>query len=144
VDFVGHIGGDDFVLLLRSQDWSLRLTSLLEELAVSLPNFHSEQHRAAAGYAALDREGAEKTFPLLSVSIAALEVTGSSGLSQPVTVDAVMEGLLKTKSAAKARPGNVCLLATPSGLFDLAVTHRSTQPAEESFRLKAVGCYSHS
>ena len=26
VDFVGHVGGDDFVFLMRSQDWSLRIT----------------------------------------------------------------------------------------------------------------------
>ncbi len=128
VDFVGHIGGDDFVILLRSQDWSLRLSSLLEDLAASLPNFHSEEHRTAAGYAALDREGAAKTFPLLSVSIAALEVNAGRGL----TVDAVMEGLLKTKAAAKARPGNVsardgggCIrsreLRTARPSFDLGV-----------------------
>ncbi len=140
VDFVGHIGGDDFVVLLRSQDWSLRLASLLEELAVSLPNFHSEEHRAAACYSALDREGTAKTFPLLSVSIAALEVNAGQGL----TVDAVMEGLLKTKSAAKARPGNVCLLATPSGVFDLATSSRPVQPASDTVMLKAVGGYSHS
>jgi len=29
MDFVGHIGGDDFVVLLRSRDWSIRLRSLL-------------------------------------------------------------------------------------------------------------------
>ena len=32
VDFVGHVGGDDFVFLLRSLDWPLRLTAMLEEL----------------------------------------------------------------------------------------------------------------
>ncbi|MEJ0039936.1 MAG: GGDEF domain-containing protein [Gammaproteobacteria bacterium] len=93
VDFVGHIGGDDFVMLLRSQDWQLRLAAVLEELAASLPNFHPQGHRAAAGFDAKDRDGAPRRFPLISVSIAAMEVTGDSA----VTVETVTEGLLKTK-----------------------------------------------
>ena len=55
VDFVGHVGGDDFVFLLRSEDWSLRLTALLEELGASLVNFHSSNF-TAAGVAALASE----------------------------------------------------------------------------------------
>jgi len=115
VDFVGHIGGDDFVMMLRSQDWQLRLAAVLEELAASLPSFHQQDHREAAGFDAHDRYGVHRRFPLISVSIAAMEVPGDSA----VTVDAVTEGLLKTKAEAKARAGNVCLLATRSGVIDL-------------------------
>lgn len=115
VDFVGHIGGDDFVMLLRSQDWQLRLAAVLEELAASLPSFHQQRHRDAAGFDAHDREGVHRHFPLISVSIAAMEVPGESA----ITLDAVTEGLLKTKAEAKARVGNVCLLATRAGVVDL-------------------------
>ena len=57
MDFVGHIGGDDYVLLLRSRDWSIRLLSILEDLAVTLVNFHSAEHRQAGHIMAHGRDG---------------------------------------------------------------------------------------
>jgi hypothetical protein len=115
VDFVGHIGGDDFVLLLRSQDWNLRLAAILEELAASLSGFHPDAHRRAQGFDARDRDGVPRRFPLLSVSIAATEVQGGA----PVTVEGLTEELRKTKAVAKARAGNVCMLATGGEVVDL-------------------------
>lgn len=44
------MGGDDFVCLLRSQDWAVRLSAMVEELMVSLPNFHLPEHRCAVGW----------------------------------------------------------------------------------------------
>jgi diguanylate cyclase (GGDEF)-like protein len=109
VDFVGHVGGDDFVFLIRSQDWALRLISIIEELAASLVNFHSAEHREAGGHVGVDRDGSTRQFPLLSVSIAAFEVDGS----RAVTPDTIAESLRQTKSLAKARPGCTCVLAAP-------------------------------
>jgi EAL domain-containing protein (putative c-di-GMP-specific phosphodiesterase class I)/GGDEF domain-containing protein len=115
VDFVGHVGGDDFVFLLRSQDWSLRLIAVIEELAASLVNFHSSEHRGAGGLDGLDRDGTQRRFPLLSVSIAAVEVDGGPSVS----ADLVAERLRQTKILAKAKPGCSCLLTAGSRVIDL-------------------------
>jgi len=115
VDFVGHVGGDDFVFLIRSQDWSLRLTAMVEELAASLVNFHSGEHREAGGLEGVDRDGTHRRFPLLSASIAAVEVDGQ----RQVAADAVAESLRKTKALAKARAGCSCVLSSSSGVTDL-------------------------
>jgi diguanylate cyclase (GGDEF)-like protein len=131
VDFVGHIGGDDFVMLLRSRDWQLRLAAVLDELAASLPSFHAQGHRADAGFDATDRAGAHRRFPLISVSIAAMEVPGDAF----VTVEAVTEGLLKTKAEAKAREGNVCMLSTRNGVIDLFGSSRGLG-SDASFHLQ--------
>jgi diguanylate cyclase (GGDEF)-like protein len=130
VDFVGHIGGDDFVLLMRSRDWSLRLATLLEELAASLPNFHPEEHRSVAAFEAVDRSGAHRRFPLLSVTLAAMEVEAGSSL----TIEAILDGVSRTKAQAKEIVGNVCLLTTRHGttnLFEHAPPERrpSSRPA---------------
>jgi diguanylate cyclase (GGDEF)-like protein len=95
VDFVGHIGGDDFVLLMRSQDWSVRLL-------------------------APGRDGATSSFPLLSVSIAAVEVHASPS----VTPESIAEELRRTKAAAKAHPGCACMLSSGSRIVDLASVQR--------------------
>ena len=115
VDFVGHVGGDDFVFLLRSQDWTLRLIAITEELAASLVNFHSGEHREAGGLVGVDRDGTARRFPLLSASIAAFEIDGSS----LITPEIIAESLRQTKALAKAKPGCTCLLAAGDRVIDL-------------------------
>src|SRR6201994_596870 len=115
VDFVGHVGGDDFVFLMRSQDWSLRLTAIVEELQASLVNFHSPQHRKAGGLDGLDRDGVPRKFPLLSASIAAVQVDGKRSM----TAEQLSDALLETKKAAKATPGCSCMLAAGDKTVDL-------------------------
>jgi GGDEF domain-containing protein len=115
VDFVGHVGGDDFVFLLRSQDWTLRLIAMIEELAASLVNFHSKEHREAGGHVGVDRDGTPRRFPLLSASIAAFEVDGT----RVITPDAIAESLRQTKALAKAKPGCTCLLAAGDQVIDI-------------------------
>jgi EAL domain-containing protein (putative c-di-GMP-specific phosphodiesterase class I)/GGDEF domain-containing protein len=123
VDFVGHVGGDDFVFLLRSLDWPLRLTAIVEELTVSLINFHAAEHRAAGGFDGVDREGGQRRFPLLGVSIGAVEVDGV----QTVSADHVLESLHQMKSLAKSRGGSSCVLSSGGRVEDL--TGRSEPPA---------------
>ncbi|MDB6008542.1 MAG: hypothetical protein JWL65_792 [Gammaproteobacteria bacterium] len=115
VDFVGHVGGDDFVFLMRSQDWTLRLIALIEELEASLVNFHSSEHREARGLVGVDRDGTTRRFPLLSASIAAFEIDGSN----LITPEIIAESLRQTKALAKAKPGCTCLLAAGDRVIDL-------------------------
>jgi diguanylate cyclase (GGDEF)-like protein len=116
VDFVGHVGGDDFVFLMRSQDWSLRLTSIVEELEASLVNFHSVEHRRAGGLDGVDRDGVERRYPLLSASIAAVEIDGR----RQVTAEEVADALRETKRVAKAKAGCSCMLAVGDKIADLS------------------------
>ncbi len=121
VDFVGHVGGDDFVFLLRSLDWTLRLTAMLEELTVSLRNFHAPEHRLAGGFDGVDRDGGRRLFPLLGVSIGAVEVDGAPANS----AERVLESLRQMKSLAKSRGGSSCVLSSSGRVEDL----RGQRPA---------------
>lgn len=135
VDFVGHVGGDDFVFLLRSQDWSVRLAALREELAASLANFHPVEHREAGGFMGRDRDGVPRRFPLLGASIAAAEVEGTPG----TTSEEVVEQLRRAKSAAKAQQGHACMLATRGRIVDLASRpSESRLPEPDTVTLSAL------
>jgi diguanylate cyclase (GGDEF)-like protein len=125
VDFVGHVGGDDFVVLLRSLDWPLRLTAMLEELTVSLTNFHAEEHRAAGGFEGVDREGGRRLFPLLGVSIGAVEVDGA----QATSAERVLESLRQMKSLAKSRSGSSCVLSSSGRVEDLTARGQAVTAA---------------
>jgi GGDEF domain-containing protein len=135
VDFVGHVGGDDFVFLLRSQDWTLRLIAIIEELAASLVNFHSSEHRGAGGLVGVDRDGSTRRFPLLSASIAAFEIDSSD----LITPDIIAESLSQTKALAKAKPGCSCLLAVGDRVVDLVSRAESPErlPGEQTARAAA-------
>jgi diguanylate cyclase (GGDEF)-like protein len=135
VDFVGHVGGDDFVFLMRSQDWTLRLIAIIEELAASLVNFHSSEHRGAGGLVGVDRDGTTRRFPLLSASIAAFEIDSSN----LITPDIIAESLRQTKALAKAKPGCSCLLAVGDRVIDLVsrVEPVDQLPGEQTARAAA-------
>jgi GGDEF domain-containing protein len=120
VDFVGHVGGDDFVFFLRSLDWTLRLTAMLEELTVSLANFHAPEHRLAGGFDGVDRDGGCRRFPLLGVSIGAVEVDGV----QAICAERVLESLHQMKSLAKSRGGSSCVLFSCGRVEDLGGQHQ--------------------
>ncbi|MPR02608.1 GGDEF domain-containing protein [Pseudomonas sp. MAFF 212408] len=68
-DFVGHIGGDDFLLVLGPQDWRKRLNQLLDDFHTQCRRFYRAEHLDAGCFVALNRQGVRQEFALLSLSI---------------------------------------------------------------------------
>ncbi|MBM3111629.1 bifunctional diguanylate cyclase/phosphodiesterase [Pseudomonas arcuscaelestis] len=68
-DFVGHIGGDDFMLVLGSADWERRLQLLLEDFQRQCRRFYRPEHVQAGCFIAPNRQGQRQEFALLSLSI---------------------------------------------------------------------------
>ncbi len=58
MDFVGHLGGDDFIVLFQSADWEKRCRSLVERFDLERLAYFTEEHRAAPLRCAISR------FPL--------------------------------------------------------------------------------
>lgn len=68
-DFVGHIGGDDFLLVLGPEDWRKRLNQLLDDFQSQCRRFYRPEHLDAGCFIAPNRQGIRQEFPLLSLSI---------------------------------------------------------------------------
>lgn len=68
-DFVGHIGGDDFLLVLGPEDWRKRLDQLLSDFQSHCRRFYRPEHLDAGCFTALNRQGIRQEFALLSLSI---------------------------------------------------------------------------
>ncbi len=77
-DFVGHIGGDDFLLVLGSEDWRARLNRLLEDFQGQCRRFYSAEHLEAGCFIAHNRKGHREEFPLLSLSLGVVHLHPSS------------------------------------------------------------------
>lgn len=72
-DFVGHVGGDDFVVIFLSQNWQQRCQSIMDRFAREVLALYTEEQRAAAGIWARDRRGNEMFYPIMTLSLAAVE-----------------------------------------------------------------------
>jgi diguanylate cyclase (GGDEF)-like protein len=68
-DFIGHIGGDDFIILFQSEDWEARCQGILHSFAVAIQDFYSNEDRERGGYLSEDRQGKKVFYPLISLSL---------------------------------------------------------------------------
>jgi len=68
-DFVGHVGGDDFVVVTSLPIVDKLCNSIIEQFDTAMPSFYSETDRKNGYIVAHDRQGAQRRFPLLSISI---------------------------------------------------------------------------
>ena len=76
-DFLGHVGGDDFILLFQSPDWQQRCERLVQEFAERALAMFDEQARALGGIEAEDRHGVMRFFPCTTLAIGAVAIDGS-------------------------------------------------------------------
>jgi EAL domain-containing protein (putative c-di-GMP-specific phosphodiesterase class I)/GGDEF domain-containing protein len=73
-DFIGHVGGDDFILLMQSADWLTRCEAILAAFDRDVADCATAEHLRAGGYHAEDRRGNRVFHPLPALSIGALVV----------------------------------------------------------------------
>lgn len=73
-DFVGHVGGDDFVVLFRSPDWHDRAERIIAEFNERARDLYDDKGRASGGIEAEDRYGVMRFFPFVTLGIGALLV----------------------------------------------------------------------
>lgn len=68
-DFIGHIGGDDFVVITTIGRAEGICSEIIEDFDRTAPSFYNETDRANGFIIAKDRQGIEQKIPLISVSI---------------------------------------------------------------------------
>jgi len=68
-DFVGHIGGDDFIVVTDPSRMEPIARRIITEFDAAVPGFYNEADRVRGKIVSTDRQGAIREFPLLSVSI---------------------------------------------------------------------------
>jgi GGDEF domain-containing protein len=69
-DFIGHIGGDDFVLITTPDLYPRICQSVIDTFDKTIPGFYDEQDRQRGHIVGENRQGQEVKFPLATLSIA--------------------------------------------------------------------------
>lgn len=73
-DFIGHIGGDDFIAVSCSDKWLQDVCAVVNEFEERVVQFYSATDQAAGGIDSQDRYGQARFFKYISVSVGALKV----------------------------------------------------------------------
>ncbi|MGB6006941.1 GGDEF domain-containing protein [Castellaniella sp.] len=101
-DFLGHIGGDDFIVLFRCADWQQRCRSMIESFSQGMIQLMVEAGRGdIQGYVAEDRQGQLRHYELPALSLGVVPVEPGVYHSRHQVAQAAGEA----KSQAKKRPG---------------------------------------
>ncbi|WP_082993694.1 EAL domain-containing protein [Bordetella bronchialis] len=108
-DFVGHVGGDDFVILFRSADWRERAERIIAEFDHDAIGLYDDEGRTRGGIEAEDRYGVMRSFPFVTLSIGALHVTPRSGAR--IRPEDIASAAARVKHQVKH--GNVALVVEP-------------------------------
>lgn len=67
--FLGHIGGDDFVAILHSNQVEAVCERIIQMFDAQVPGFYNEEDRRRGYIRAKNRRGQEEEFPFVSISI---------------------------------------------------------------------------
>ena len=102
LDFLGHIGGDDFVVVFKSTDWESKVQKIMQDFDLAVQGCFTADHLSARGFIAQNRQGIDIFHPLVSLSAGVVTVL-------PGTVESALElssQLAETKKMAKKMPGS--------------------------------------
>ena len=73
-NFVGHIGGDDFIAIIEDKDYEKICQNIILEFDKNIKKYFSEED-VAKGYLEVEnRKGVTEEFPLTTISVGAVEV----------------------------------------------------------------------
>lgn len=68
-DFIGHIGGDDFIVVTTFEKAEPLARSIIAAFNEIAPSFYSKEDRERGGIISTDRQGNIRKFPFLTISI---------------------------------------------------------------------------
>ena len=101
--FLGHIGGDDFIIFTTEDAVDSLCCFLIEHFDAGIKNLYNPEDREAGGIKAHDRSGQERWFPFISVSLAVLDCTAQTGKD----MKEISGKVAQLKQYAKSKPGSV-------------------------------------
>jgi GGDEF domain-containing protein/CHASE3 domain sensor protein len=101
-NFIGHIGGDDFVIISEPQRAEAFCSKLVNEFDRHIVKFYSEKDRQKGFIIGKDRQGVQQTFPLMTMSIAVVTDDGTC-FKNPLDM---AKKAAELKEYAKTLPGS--------------------------------------
>ena len=105
--FVGHIGGDDFLLIAGTSKSKQLCEEIIQQFETSVEQFYHAQDLLKGHIVTKNRHGIEESFPLLTISIAGVSNKNTQ------TIYELSELASQIKKQCKQIPGSNYILHAP-------------------------------
>jgi diguanylate cyclase (GGDEF)-like protein len=102
-DFLGHVGGDDFVMVSTPDKAEALAQTICTEFDKGIPPFYSSEDQERKKIIAFDRQGTQCEFPLVSLSIAIV----TNEHTALTTIPQIAQIAAELKHYAKSKPGGI-------------------------------------
>ncbi|MFF2907400.1 GGDEF domain-containing protein [Paenibacillus sp. NPDC057934] len=100
--FLGHIGGDDFIVIIDNHHYTEACRILIEEFDSAIKDFYHSQHLAQKYVLTEDRSGLVGEIPLVSISVAVV----TNRYRQFDSIEDIAGEAARVKKKCKLVPGS--------------------------------------
>ncbi len=117
---VGHIGGDDFIVIFMGNDWLKCCENILESFKNTVPGYYTDEDIKTGGIHTENRAGEKCFFPLISLSVGLVDAVSTSQCQSHVDIADLAS---EAKKQAKKIEGN-----------SFFINHRIAARAKKNFQ----------
>lgn len=96
-DFLGHVGGDDFLILFQSEDWETRIRTAMARFNANAVQLYAPADIEAAGIQSEDRHGNSRFYAFVTIAVGVVPV----GPGSNIDTDAIATLAAAAKREAK-------------------------------------------
>ena len=101
-DFVGHVGGDDFIVIAEPGTAETICGAVSDLFSREVPDLYNAKDQANGYVVAMGRDGKMGRFPLITVSMGIIDCQ----FRTPFTLDEMSQRVAEVKKYAKTKDGN--------------------------------------
>jgi EAL domain-containing protein (putative c-di-GMP-specific phosphodiesterase class I)/GGDEF domain-containing protein len=113
-DFLGHVGGDDFMILFQSEDWQDRVRRVIRLFNDGAQRFYAPADREAGGIHGEDRRGNPTFFGFVTMAIGCVRVEPGDGAAGFSSEEIASVAALAKRRAKQEASGFVLIGAEES------------------------------
>ena len=77
-NFVGHIGGDDFVAIIEKYDYNQICRDIIKQFDRDILEYYTDEDKERGFVEVANRRGIIEQFPIISISIGVVEVDNNT------------------------------------------------------------------
>ncbi|WP_175981840.1 EAL domain-containing protein [Burkholderia sp. BCC1630] len=114
-DFLGHVGGDDFLVLFQHDDWHARAADAIARFNDGAQRFYTQADRLAGGLRGEDRHGNPAFFGFVTMAIGAVGVPAGANGAMRYGSDEIASVAALAKRRAKQQPGGLAVVDLDAG-----------------------------
>jgi len=109
-DFLGHVGGDDFLVLYQGDDWETRLRAAIARFNDAALMLYSPADRAAGGIQGEDRFGRAVFFAPVTMAVGVVSVSAGAMATLRLGTQHIGSAAAVAKRSAKRAASGVALI----------------------------------